>query len=157
LEMKLPMLGPESNQAASCVTCRFHSDGVARSSSANSASSAVPSSKQLRQASDRVSVRSFGGRGVTQNGSKKELFMSSRAGLSRYGRDTLITALQCITQTADGNAGFVPSTIVEALCEVRHEAPGWRETGEELLRAMDKFKFADACWRSWHRGDEIFQ
>ena len=26
--------------------------------------------------------------------------------LTLYGRDTLITALQCITQTADGNAGF---------------------------------------------------
>jgi ParB/Sulfiredoxin domain len=64
--------------------------------------------------------------------------------LAKYGRDTLITALQCITQTADGNAGFVRSTIVEALCEVLHEAPGWREAGEELLRAMDKFKFADA-------------
>ena len=38
--------------------------------------------------------------------------------LTLYGRDTLITALQCITQTADGNAGFVRSTIVEALCEV---------------------------------------
>jgi hypothetical protein len=34
-----------------------------------------------------------------------------------YGRDTLITALQCVTQTADGNAGFVRATIIEALCE----------------------------------------
>jgi hypothetical protein len=37
--------------------------------------------------------------------------------LTLYGRDTLITALQCITQTADGNAGFVRATIIEALCE----------------------------------------
>lgn len=37
---------------------------------------------------------------------------------NQYGRDTLITALQCITQTADGNPGFVKATIVEALYEV---------------------------------------
>jgi hypothetical protein len=76
--------------------------------------------------------------------------------LSLYGRDTLITALQCITQTADGNAGFVRSTIIEALCEVLHEAPEWRESGEQLLRAMDKFKFADA-WDQIAAGrDQIF-
>jgi hypothetical protein len=76
--------------------------------------------------------------------------------LAKYGRDTLITALQCITQTADGNAGFVRSTIVEALCEVLHDAPVWREGGEQLLRAMDKFKFADA-WDQIAAGrDKIF-
>jgi hypothetical protein len=76
--------------------------------------------------------------------------------LAKYGRDTLITALQCITQTADGNAGFVRSTIIEALCEVLHEAPVWREAGEQLLRAMDKFKFADA-WDQVAAGrDKIF-
>ncbi|MBX9827144.1 MAG: ParB/RepB/Spo0J family partition protein [Xanthobacteraceae bacterium] len=76
--------------------------------------------------------------------------------LNVYGRDTLITALQCITQTADGNAGFVRSTIVEALCEVLNEAPAWRDAGETLLRTMDKFKFADA-WDQISAGrDQIF-
>jgi hypothetical protein len=37
----------------------------------------------------------------------------------------------------------VRSTIIEALCEVLHDAPEWREAGEQLLRAMDKFRFAD--------------
>jgi hypothetical protein len=76
--------------------------------------------------------------------------------LTLYGRDTLITALQCITQTADGNAGFVRSTIVEALCEVLNDAPAWRDAGETLLRAMDKFKFADV-WDQIAAGrDQIF-
>jgi len=61
-----------------------------------------------------------------------------------YGRETLITALQCITQTADGNAGFVRATIIEALCQVLHDAPAWRDSGETLLRVMDKFRFPDA-------------
>jgi hypothetical protein len=61
-----------------------------------------------------------------------------------YGRETLITALQCITQTSDGNAGFVKATIVEALCQVLHDAPAWRDSGDALLRAMDKFRFPDA-------------
>lgn len=61
-----------------------------------------------------------------------------------YGRDTLITALQCITQTADGNPGFVRATIIEALCQVLHDVPAWRDSGDALLRVMDKFKFPDA-------------
>jgi len=76
--------------------------------------------------------------------------------LVKHGRDTLITALQCITQTADGNAGFVRSTIIEALCEVLHEAPTWRESGETLLRRMDEFRFAEA-WDEIAAGrDQIF-
>lgn len=64
--------------------------------------------------------------------------------LKRYGRNTLITALQCITQTSDGNPGFVRSTIIEALCSVLDSSPEWREAGDLLLRAMDDFEFADA-------------
>lgn len=76
--------------------------------------------------------------------------------LVKHGRDTLITALQCITQTADGNTGFVRATIIEALCEVLHEVPEWRESGEALLRGMDDFKFAEA-WDEIAAGrDQIF-
>jgi ParB-like nuclease domain len=35
--------------------------------------------------------------------------------LRDYGSATLITALQCITQSSDGNAGFVRATVVEGL------------------------------------------
>jgi hypothetical protein len=50
----------------------------------------------------------------------------------------------------------LPSTIIEALCEVLHDAPARREAGEQLLRAMDKFKFADA-WDQVAAGrDKIF-
>jgi hypothetical protein len=64
--------------------------------------------------------------------------------LDFYGRETLITALQCITQTSDGNPGFVRPTIIEALCEVLKSNPQWRDAGEKLLRTMDNFDFADA-------------
>jgi hypothetical protein len=73
--------------------------------------------------------------------------------LKEFGRDTLITALQCITQTADGNAGFVKATIIESLCIVLHENPTWRDAGDALLRAMDKFKFADV-WDQIASGQE---
>ncbi|EIM30457.1 ParB/RepB/Spo0J family partition protein [Microvirga lotononidis] len=65
----------------------------------------------------------------------------------RYGRDTVITALQCITQTGDGNPGQVRATIIEALCDVLHSMPIWRDAGEALLRALDDFDFAD-MWES---------
>jgi ParB-like nuclease domain len=63
--------------------------------------------------------------------------------LNEYGRATLITALQCITQTAHGNPGMVKPTYIEALCKVLKEVPEWRDAGEKLLRAMDEFEFAD--------------
>jgi hypothetical protein len=65
-------------------------------------------------------------RGKVKKGQTYAVTALSRC-LTHYGRDSLITALQCITQTADGNAGFVRSTIIAALCEVLHHAPGARQ------------------------------
>lgn len=76
--------------------------------------------------------------------------------LDLYGRDTLVTSLQCITRTADGNASFVRATIVEAICLVLHENPAWREGGEALLRVMDKFSFPDAWEKVAGGRDQIF-
>lgn len=60
-----------------------------------------------------------------------------------YGPATLITALQCITQTADGNAGFIRASIVEGICAVLHRNRKWCEAGDALLRAMDSLSFPD--------------
>lgn len=75
--------------------------------------------------------------------------------LREYGRNTLITALQCITQTADGNAGFVKATIVEALCQALRST-GLHDAGEALLRAMDEFPFADVWGEITDGKDQIF-
>lgn len=75
--------------------------------------------------------------------------------LKEYGRDTLITALQCITETSDGNAGFVRATIVEGLCEALNKSE-WRDSGEALLRAMDDFSFPDAWGEITDGRDQIF-
>jgi hypothetical protein len=73
-----------------------------------------------------------------------------------YGRETLITALQCITQTSDGNAGFLRATVIEALCQVLHDVPAWRDAGDSLLSAMDKFSFPDAWGQVVGNRDTIF-
>jgi len=76
--------------------------------------------------------------------------------LRDYGRDTLITALQCITQTSDGNPGFVRATIIEGLCLVLNERRDWRDAGGALLTAMDEFSFPD-LWSEVADGrDQIF-
>ncbi|ACK51706.1 ParB domain protein nuclease [Methylocella silvestris BL2] len=76
--------------------------------------------------------------------------------LSIYGPDTLIIALKCITRTAGGNASFVRATIIDALCEVLHEAPAWRDADAPLLAAMEKFSFPDV-WEQISAGrDQIF-
>jgi hypothetical protein len=45
--------------------------------------------------------------------------------LARYGRDTLVAALSCITRTGDGNVGMVRAPVVEALCAVLDGEPDW--------------------------------
>ena len=52
--------------------------------------------------------------------------------------------------------GFVRATVIEALCDVLHQAPEWREAGEQLLRTMDKFKFADRWDQIAEGRDKIF-
>lgn len=64
-------------------------------------------------------------------------------GLRRHGRDTLITALQCITQTSDGNPGQINRPVVGAVGGVLSSRPDWRESGGALLDAFDDFSFAD--------------
>jgi len=64
--------------------------------------------------------------------------------LQTYGRDTLVTALQCVTETADGNPGFLRATIIDGLCAALHERSDWREAGGTLLSVMDSFSFPDA-------------
>ena len=73
-----------------------------------------------------------------------------------FGRETLITALQCITQTGNGNPGFVRATIVEGLCIALHSNHHWRDAGEALLRAMDDFSFPDLWGEVSDGRDQIF-
>ncbi len=75
--------------------------------------------------------------------------------LKAYGRETLITALQCITETSDGNPGFIRATIVEGLCDALHGTV-WRDAGEALLRAMDGFSFVDTWSEITEGRDHIF-
>lgn len=62
--------------------------------------------------------------------------------LARYGRDTLVAALNCITRTGDGNIGFVRAPIVEALCVVLDGEPSWQTDLDALMGAMSTFDFA---------------
>jgi hypothetical protein len=76
--------------------------------------------------------------------------------LRAYGPATLITGLQCITQTADGNAGFVRASIVEGICEVLHKNRRWCEAGDGLLRAMDQLSFPDMWEQATVQKDKVF-
>ncbi|WP_315836066.1 ParB/RepB/Spo0J family partition protein [Bradyrhizobium prioriisuperbiae] len=73
-----------------------------------------------------------------------------------YGYQTLLSALRCITRTADGNAGYLRSTVIEAICIVLHKHPEWQADEETLLKYMGKFSFPDA-WGAIVAGrDQIF-
>lgn len=58
--------------------------------------------------------------------------------LARYGRDTLITALQVVTQTGGGNAGLLRQSLITATCEVLHGNTAWRDAGERLFTAIER-------------------
>ncbi len=72
-----------------------------------------------------------------------------------YGRETLITALQCITETNGGNPGFIRATIVEGLCMALHKST-WRDAGESLLKMMDGFSFPDVWGEITDGRDTVF-
>jgi hypothetical protein len=58
--------------------------------------------------------------------------------LRQYGRDTLVTALQCVTQTENNNPGVLVAATIKALCAVLHEHVAWRDAGGRLLVAFDE-------------------
>jgi hypothetical protein len=63
--------------------------------------------------------------------------------LTRYGEATLITALQCVTQTANNQPGVLSARIIKALCDVLHSNPQWRDSGLALFEAFDEIDLAD--------------
>ena len=65
-----------------------------------------------------------------------------RSALDKYGRDVLVAALSCITQTRKGNPGMIRAALVEALCVVLESEPAWRADRSRLIFAMQTFDFA---------------
>ncbi len=63
--------------------------------------------------------------------------------LKHYGADTLITALQCVTQTSNNQPGMLSARIIKALCAVLDENRVWRESGLALLEAFDQIDLAE--------------
>ena len=57
--------------------------------------------------------------------------------LARYGADTLITALQCVTETTNNAPAALSARAISALCQVLDTRPLWRDAGERLLKAFD--------------------
>jgi ParB-like nuclease domain len=57
--------------------------------------------------------------------------------LKQYGEATLITALQCVTQTSNNLPGALSARTIKALCAVLHGDPERRDSGLTLLEAFD--------------------
>ena len=57
--------------------------------------------------------------------------------LKQYGRETLITALQCVTETSNNRPGALTARLIKAICEVLDTNKDWRDAGLSLLEAFD--------------------
>jgi hypothetical protein len=57
--------------------------------------------------------------------------------LKRYGEETLISALQCVTQTPNNRPGVLSARMIKALCAVLHTDISRRDSGLALLEAFD--------------------
>ena len=57
--------------------------------------------------------------------------------LKRYGDETLITALQCVTQTANNQPGMLSARMIKALCDTLDQDRERRDSGLALLEAFD--------------------
>jgi hypothetical protein len=62
--------------------------------------------------------------------------------LTRYGEATLITALHCVTQTANNHPGLLTGRMIKALCTVLDGDHDLREGGLALLEAFDRIDLA---------------
>lgn len=59
-------------------------------------------------------------------------------GLKDYGRETVITALTCVTETENNRPGVLNGPILKALFTVLGGNIAWRESGGALLAAFDE-------------------
>jgi ParB-like nuclease domain len=57
--------------------------------------------------------------------------------LRQYGEATLITALQCVTQTSNNQPGALSARTIKAICYVLHSDRERRDIGLALLEAFD--------------------
>lgn len=60
-----------------------------------------------------------------------------RSCLKKYGQDVLVTALQCITETGEGNPGLVRGDIIQGFCDVLSKSERWLDSGEALFKAIE--------------------
>jgi len=58
--------------------------------------------------------------------------------LKRHGEETLITALQCVTQTTNNKPGALSARMIKALCEVLGSDHALRDSGLQLLETFDE-------------------
>lgn len=69
--------------------------------------------------------------------------------LAKVGRDTMITALQCVTLTENNVPGALRGPIIRALCQLMHNSPLWREgSAGALLDAFDDIDVMDLYERA---------
>jgi hypothetical protein len=58
--------------------------------------------------------------------------------LKRYREDTLITALQCITQTTNNKPGALTARVIKSLCAILASDPPLRDSGLALFEKFDR-------------------
>lgn len=61
-------------------------------------------------------------------------------GIRQHGRETVITALQCVTETANNVPGGLGADVILALCVLLGERADWRDLGGPLLDAFDRIE-----------------
>lgn len=68
--------------------------------------------------------------------------------LRKFGDDTLMVALSCITRTRDGYPGMVRAQLVHALCVCLEAEPEWSES-PKLLKAVGRVDLAQSFRDAW--------
>ena len=63
--------------------------------------------------------------------------------ITTYGDEVSISALQCVTETGDGNPHMLKGVLIRALAEVLSQRPIWRESGDKLFRAFDGIDYQE--------------
>jgi hypothetical protein len=58
--------------------------------------------------------------------------------LGRYGREVVVTAMELITRTGDGNPGLMKADLIEGFCDALFKHPKWLARKEEARAAVNE-------------------
>lgn len=101
----------------------------------------VEAAHALQRVLDAAEVRVTRSKEALAKGETRSIGVLRRA-VEKYGHDTLVTILQCITQTGDGNPGMIVGAVIHGIGCAIATKPDMLRSPSRLFDMFDRVPFA---------------